>query len=808
MSKEFRLKINNQMVNLSNIKGGIKREEFENNQAMLNIFNALDKEGGQQDGVLSDSELTSFFGMVQRQAQKHKSTNLGNREYKHLLKDLEREGINLSNVSKDTFLNFIADLVNASNKTEQQQVVEEQQEVKEEPKSQVAEQGNESDDSATAVRPQKPATLQKVSRPNAWKGASPTEALGQLDENEHNNADKVLDKLLQTYDINPEEVQMGKLKEDLIMYNPSIFAKDGNVYVNVEWSKLDFPKNAGDLYKNGVEPPKVEPRQPVNRRPAAGGGDDGGNGGNGGGNTAVTQTFTTDDIKVTVTKTEQSKYAKLIDGYRKDGEKLHDSLKTGRTEGLTTNNIAYAFQKDIHFGPNSKGVAKKVFSLLYSRMAQLNLLEKRKDCFSYERFSKMSFKEQDALLHNYRNRIVTKERETLRTENKRVANSNARPARQKMLDEANELLVNAANNAAKFTTTDFEVAEENNYIKLKLDDGKYIKAYFNEVDGKINDIYIGHTDEAGDDVTDVNYDTSKGIVYQVGNKYELKVQGYEFGKMQEVAKAIFEKHIPVTPAIKPDENGQYSTDQVKFGVQYQYAAEGTVKRIQQAQAEGEKIRTRELGYDRLSVANAAYSFDDKSVEGHVKEVFGYLRARIRTINKNMNLYTNEEFLSLSPEKQKETIGQYAQYIRNHEQKLLDKAQDKKKAEAEANAQKFYEANKLLVSVANNPPQPDTITYGTNNYGTKYAKVELEGGKKILVYYDDAGSINNILFDNKEDNIEYYDVSYNGTTNVYKNDDWSGIAHTGSFDQNKMLELARKIFGDWKEPEPPAEEAEE
>ena len=805
MSKEFRLKINNEMVNLSNIKGGIKREEFKDNQAMLNIFDALDKDGGQKDGVLSGSELTSFFGMVQHQAQKHKSTNLGDREYKHLLKDLKEKGIDLGKVSKDTFLSFIAGLDKASKKPATQEVVEEPK-VEQENVSQdlVGDKDvGDVDDFTEAVLPQKPATLPKVSQPKAWKGASPTEALGNLNEQDDYNADKVLNKLMSTYDIKPEEVQMDKLKEDLIKYNPSIFDKDGNVYANVEWNKLDFPKNAGELYKTGVEPPKVEPRQPVNRKSAAGGGD---NGGKGAGNTAVTQTFTTDDIKVTVPQTEQSKYAKLIDGYRKDGEKLHDSLKTGRTEGLTTNNIAYAFQKDIHFGPNSKGVAKKVFSLLYSRMAQLNLLEKGKDCRSYDRFSKMSFKEQDALLHNYRNRIVTKEREALRAENERVAKANARPAQQKMLDEANELLVNAANNAAKFKAEDFELDEDNNSIKLKLDDGKYIKANFNEVDGKILGIDIGHTNEDGDGVTDVYYYyNDKEKVYLVGNKYDLKVQGYEFGKMQEVAKAIFEKHIPVTPAIKPDENGQYSTDQVKFGVKYEYAKEDTVKRIQQAQAEGEKIRKGELGYDKLSVANAAYCFDDKSVEGHVKEVFGYLRARIRTIDKNKKLLTNEEFLSLSQKEQKTAIDMYANYIRNHEQKLLDKAQDKKKAEAKTNAQKFYEANKLLVNTANNPPQPDTITYsaGENNDGHRYAQVELEDGKAIRAYYKKSGSIDEIRIYHTEDNKKINDVAYNTKTLVGKKDKWVPIDYTGSYDRDKMFELARKIFGDWKEP--PAEE---
>lgn len=104
---------------------------------------------------------------------------------------------------------------------------------------------------------QKPQKIKKVSQPKAWQKANPTEALEQLDVSD-GTADKVLEKLMEVYGIEADKVQMDKLKADLIKYNPSIFDKDGNLYSDVEWGKLDFPKNAAELYKTGAKTPTVE----------------------------------------------------------------------------------------------------------------------------------------------------------------------------------------------------------------------------------------------------------------------------------------------------------------------------------------------------------------------------------------------------------------------------------------------------------------------------------------------------------------------------------------------------------------------
>ena len=111
--------------------------------------------------------------------------------------------------------------------------------------------------------PTKPSVIQKVSQPKVWQKAYPSEAMENISVEEDFTADEVLATLMETYNIKPEDVQMDKLTADLIKYNPSIFNSDGMVYADVEWKNLDFPKNAGELYKNGVQTPVVEKSRKV-----------------------------------------------------------------------------------------------------------------------------------------------------------------------------------------------------------------------------------------------------------------------------------------------------------------------------------------------------------------------------------------------------------------------------------------------------------------------------------------------------------------------------------------------------------------
>ena len=829
---KFNLKIEGKNVDLNGISGGIKRENIKD-EKMRSIFNAIENSEGKNkkitnDGVLSDGELKFIFGMVKDRAMKwFNASNLGDKEYKSLLKKFKKQGIDLSQFSKAEFLEFIKTLSDVSNNSAASAAKEEVQIVAgkgslqqgyEDQEELVEQHESEGESFEPAFRPDKPASIKKVSQPKVWQHSNPTNV--QFNNEEDDNADKVLAKLMQAYDIDAEDVQMNELKADLIRYNPSIFDKNGNVYVKPEWSKLDFPKNAEESYAIDAEIPKVE--KPVTQKAADGTAaapeaqkgakkQGGAEKASKGGKSEPAKTFSVEDIKVTVPQTKQSKYAKLIDGYRNEGEKLHDSLKKGDTTGLTTQNIAYAFTKDIHFGPNSKAQAKKVFSLLYSRMSQLKLLEKG-DCTSYERFSKMSFKEQDALLHDYRNRIVLKEREIINTENARVAEANARPARQKVFDEANEVLINAANNAGKLKDDAFWNNEDKKYVRLDLGNGKYIYAFYNDF-GKITKVNVGTLEEDGESI---NYDVSYTAKYAMvdtdisNDKWEGEINsGFDFEKIKEVAQAIFGNRIGTpTPKVIPDEEGKYTPEQVGFEVKYEHYSEGQINRAKQ---EGEKIRKGELGFDKLNTHNVAYCFgekDDVAASGaKAKLIFANLRARLQNLGYNSldekPLVTNGEFPKMSAEDQNKVIHRYASFIRYIDNKRLS-AKDKAKDVANT----LYDANERLAQTATNPPETDKIVYSTTKYGTKQAKADIGDGKWIEVSYLDDGNIYSISVGHTSDKgkaVEDASYSSDSVTVGYSR----GVDYSANYDFDKIKALANQIFGDWKEPAPVEEpEAEE
>ena len=111
MTKDFILKIKNELINLSKIKGGIKQEDIKDAN-IASIFNAIDKTD-KEDGVLSQEELNHFFEIVRKEAEKHNSKNLGNKEYKNLVKTFSEKDLNLTQVSKESFLNFLFGLSKA-----------------------------------------------------------------------------------------------------------------------------------------------------------------------------------------------------------------------------------------------------------------------------------------------------------------------------------------------------------------------------------------------------------------------------------------------------------------------------------------------------------------------------------------------------------------------------------------------------------------------------------------------------------------------------------------------------------------------
>ncbi len=109
------------------------------------------------------------------------------------------------------------------------------------------------------IRPAFVKPQHKVSLPSEWsKKPLPDGVAEELKLADTYTADEVLDKLAEKFEINKAEIQADKLKADLIKYNPSVFDKDGNVFDKADFGKLDFPQNAGELYKQGAELPKVK----------------------------------------------------------------------------------------------------------------------------------------------------------------------------------------------------------------------------------------------------------------------------------------------------------------------------------------------------------------------------------------------------------------------------------------------------------------------------------------------------------------------------------------------------------------------
>lgn len=71
MAKDYFLKIKKELVNLSQIKEGIKKDDIAKNEKFASIFSAIDidKEGDGKD-VLSQNELNTFFNLVHEEAKK------------------------------------------------------------------------------------------------------------------------------------------------------------------------------------------------------------------------------------------------------------------------------------------------------------------------------------------------------------------------------------------------------------------------------------------------------------------------------------------------------------------------------------------------------------------------------------------------------------------------------------------------------------------------------------------------------------------------------------------------------------------
>ena len=261
--------------------------------------------------------------------------------------------------------------------------------------------------------------------------------------------------------------------------------------------------------------------------------------------------YSTSDIKVTVPVKYISSEAKAILEARKQGTKLHDSLKKGDTRGLTPENTAYAFTHDVNFGPNTRKQAETVFNNLVKRMINLGIFEVGRDYGTYGSFSKLSYKQQNHLLHSYRSRIVA-------TENKIISEAQAekdafnkdRGKMQSQIDKANQLLVNIANNPKQAKIKRGTSSNGVRWAKAELKTGEWIQVKYDK-NGDINEIAISHdttydkcTDGSVFDGAEICYTKEEANVSIEHNgfyDYDIDGRNYNFAKLKELAEAIFGK---------------------------------------------------------------------------------------------------------------------------------------------------------------------------------------------------------------------------------------------------------------------------
>ena len=256
--------------------------------------------------------------------------------------------------------------------------------------------------------------------------------------------------------------------------------------------------------------------------------------------------YTTGDIRVTVPVKGSSSEVNAIIEAQKQGTKLHDSLKKGDLKGLTPANIAHAFTSDVNFGPNSKQIAVKVYSLMLKRMEQLGI---KKDSDRKIKFD--NYKELNTKLHEMRNRIVAAENEIVRSDRtKKEAYNRDRGKIQTQISKANQLLVDVANNPKQAKIERGTNEEGERCARAMLQTGEWIMVIYDK-NGEIKEINISFDttyDKTKDnkvfDGEEVCYTKEKARISTEQNglyEYDIGGKNYNFAKLKEIAEAIFGK---------------------------------------------------------------------------------------------------------------------------------------------------------------------------------------------------------------------------------------------------------------------------
>ncbi len=213
---------------------------------------------------------------------------------------------------------------------------------------------------------------------------------------------------------------------------------------------------------------------------------------------------------------------------------------------MTPANIAHAFTSDVNFGPNSKQIAAKVYSLMLKRMEQLGIKQDSDRKIKFD-----NYKELNTKLHEMRNRIVAAENEIVRSDRtKKEAYNRDRGKIQTQISKANQLLVDVANNPKQAKIERGTNEEGERCARAMLQTGEWIMVIYDK-NGEIKEINISFDttyDKTKDnkvfDGEEVCYTKEKARISTEQNglyEYDIGGKNYNFAKLKEIAEAIFGK---------------------------------------------------------------------------------------------------------------------------------------------------------------------------------------------------------------------------------------------------------------------------
>ncbi len=252
--------------------------------------------------------------------------------------------------------------------------------------------------------------------------------------------------------------------------------------------------------------------------------------------------YSTESIKVNVKPKYMSAESKKIIAGQKEGVKLRESLRQGKTQGLNKYNISMAMDNSINFGANSLKQAKIVFELLKARIENVlfdvsekynqAILKIKDPGYTWEKIvsrctkqGKFDYKELNTILHGLVAIVRNGERNIVTNNDAEKISFNKDVSKiQSHLDKANELLVDIANNPSKARKRVHSTEHTTTHVAI-LQDGRKIRVEYDNK-GEIEEIGISF-----DTKNDTNADTFHDDEVTYKKNYGIDVLlGWENGE--------------------------------------------------------------------------------------------------------------------------------------------------------------------------------------------------------------------------------------------------------------------------------------